>query len=76
MIINLGTSEKTTVHGSLLIIPQTLGVMFVVEGADCIMNNILLFCGAHMWRVTSCIGKLYWNARKIFEPTGNLKHHR
>ena len=71
-----GAIKKTMVHGSLLIIPQTLGVMFVVEGADCIMNNILLFCGAHMWRVTSCIGKLYWNARKIFEPTGNLKHHR
>ena len=51
------------VHGSLLIIPLTLGVMFVVEGPDCIMNNILLFCGAHMWRVTSWIGKLYWHAR-------------
>ena len=53
MIINLGTSEKTTVHGSLLIIPLTLGVMFSVERPDCIMHDILLFCGAHMWRVTS-----------------------
>ena len=52
MIINRGTSKKKTVHGSLLIIPLTLGVMFSVEGPDCIMNNILLFCGAHMWRVT------------------------
>ena len=53
MIINRGTSKKKTVHGSLLTIPLTLGVMFSVEGPDCIMNNILLFCGAHMWRVTS-----------------------
>jgi len=53
MIINLGASKETMVHGVLLILPLTLGVMFSVEGPNCIMNNILLFCGAHMWRVTS-----------------------
>ena len=32
------------------------------------LHDILWFCGAHIWRVTSWMGKLYWNARNIFWP--------
>ena len=74
MIINLGTSKKITVHGSLLIIPLTLGVMFSVEDADCMIfsGSVVPTCGGSHLELASCIGML-----GIFlEPMGNLKHHR
>ena len=69
-----GAIKKTMVHGSLLIIPLTLGVMFSVEGPDCMIFScsVVPTCGGSHLELASCIGML-----GIFlEPMGNLKHHR
>ena len=68
-----GAIKKTMVHGSLLIIPLTLGVMFSVEGPDCIIFScsVVPTCGGSHLELASCIGML----GIFFEPIGNLKHH-
>ena len=73
IINNRGTSKKKTVHGSLLIIPLTLGVMFFVEDADCMIfsGSVVPTCGGSHLELASCIGML----GICFEPIGNLKHH-
>ena len=51
MIINLGTSEKN--NGPWFIVDYTSNTWRDVFRRRCRLHNILLFCGAHMWRVTS-----------------------